>query len=173
MTTSGARYAGDPVSRPVWVNEASDSIRAMPKSVSFTCQLAVDEDVGRLHVAVQDAGSVGGHERVRHLQEQGSGDVGGERAPVADDLGQRAAVDVLHHQPVGVGLAVDDGIEDGHHVRVVELGTEACLALGPRQVGAVGSGQQPDLLEGHLAPEDLVATEPDCAHAPSPDLTVE
>ena len=34
--TSGARYAGDPVTRPVWVSEASASARAIPKSVSFT-----------------------------------------------------------------------------------------------------------------------------------------
>ena len=33
--TSGARYAGDPVTMPVWVSEGSLVIRAMPKSVSF------------------------------------------------------------------------------------------------------------------------------------------
>ena len=36
VATSGARYAGEPVTRPVWVSDASASARAMPKSVSFT-----------------------------------------------------------------------------------------------------------------------------------------
>src|SRR4051794_19989968 len=32
VATSGARYAGEPVTRPVWVNDGSPVTRAMPKS---------------------------------------------------------------------------------------------------------------------------------------------
>ena len=34
--TSGERYAGEPVTSPVWVSDGSASARAMPKSESFT-----------------------------------------------------------------------------------------------------------------------------------------
>ena len=65
--TSGARYAGDPVTSPVWVSEASAWARAMPKSESFTWPVGRDQDVRRLHVAVHDPGRVGGGERVGGL----------------------------------------------------------------------------------------------------------
>ena len=65
--TSGERYAGEPVTSPVWVSEASASARAMPKSDSFTWPVGRDQDVRGLHVAVHDAGRMGGGERVGGL----------------------------------------------------------------------------------------------------------
>ena len=132
-----------------------------------------DQDVGRLHVAVDDAGRVSGHEGVRDLTEQPRRVVRGQPSFVPDDLGQRRTLDVLHHQPVDVGVAVDRDVEDRDHVRVVEVGTQACLTLGACEVGPVGAREQADALERHLAAEDLVPTEPDRTHAASPDLALE
>ncbi len=89
------------------------------------------------------------------------------------ELGEGGALDVLHHQPAPVGLGVGDDVEDGDHVRVVELGAQPRLALGPREVGAVRAREQADLLERDRTPEHLVPPEPDRAHATSTDLPVE
>ena len=135
--------------------------------------LPVDQDVGGLHVTVGDPGAVGGDEGVGRLPEQGSGLVRGERAALAHQLAEVDAVDVLHHQPAGIGVGVDDHVEDGDDVAVVEPGAEPRLALRPGQVGAVGARQHPDALQGHLATEDLVAPQPDHARAAAPDLALE
>ena len=148
-------------------------IRAMPKSVSFTRRVPVDQDVRRLHVPVHDAGRVGGDQGVRRLPQQRRGVVGGEPALGPDQLGQGGPVDVLHHQPAVVGVGVGDEVEDRHHVRVVEPRGQLRLALGAGEIGAVRARQETDPLERHRSPEHLVVAEPDCAHAAASDLTVE
>ena len=82
---------GEPVTRPVWVSEASASARAMPKSESFTWPSGGDQDVRRLHVAVHDPGRVRGGQRVGGLAQQRGRLVGGERAVAADQLGEGRA----------------------------------------------------------------------------------
>ena len=66
-----------------------------------------------------------------------------ERAAATDELGQVAAVDVLHHQPVLVVL--DEEVEDGDDVRVVEAGRQLGLALGAHQVGGGAARRHADL----------------------------
>ena len=88
--------------------------------------LVVQQQVARLHVAVQHAG------RVRRLQsvEQGDADphhLGfGERALVANHVGEGAAADQLHDQP-GPAVLLDD-VEDAHRVRILDRSDCSCFA---------------------------------------------
>ena len=56
---------------------------------------------------------------------------------------------------------------------MVERRREPRLARGALEVGAGPAGEHPDALERDGAAEDLVAAEPDDAHAAAPDLTLE
>ena len=88
--------------------------------------------------------------------------------PSVDELGEVGADHVLHDQPLLLALA--DEVEDGHDVRVVEPGRESRLALGAHQPWRVPAGEEPDALERDLAPEQLVAGQPDGAHPALADL---
>jgi hypothetical protein len=88
-----------------------------------------------------------------------------------DPIGERLALDVLHHQPLMVPVL--DEVEDGHHVRVVELRRQPRFALGPRQVGAGRAGQHADALDRDITAEHLVAREVDGAHPAAPELAPE
>ena len=64
-----------------------------------------------------------------------------ERAVVADPVGERLALDVLHHQPLVV--LVRDQVEDRDHVRVVEHRRQPGFALGACRSGLVAPGSMP------------------------------
>ena len=70
-------------------------------------------------------------------------------------------------------VVLRDQVEDRDDVGVVEPGGQPGLALGAAEVGAVAARHHADPLEGDLAPEHLVAAEPDGAHAAAADLAVE
>ena len=131
----------------------------------------VDQDVGRLDVAVHDPRGVCGGQGVGGLHEQRCRLVGGEGTAFAHQPPEVDPVDVLHHQPPGV--VVDDRVEDRDHVRMVQPCAEPCLALGAGEVGPVGAREQPDPLERHGPVEDLVAAQPDRPGATATDLAVE
>ncbi len=130
------------------------------------------QDVRGLHVAVHDAGLVRGCERVGGLAQQRCGLVRRQGAVLPDQLGERASLDVLHHQPV-LGALVHE-VEDRDHVRVVEPRREPGLPLGALEVGgADAGGHAAEALERDLPPEHLVGAEPDGAHATAADLAVD
>ncbi len=133
--------------------------------------VAGHQDVRRLHVAVHDAGRVRGGQCVGRLPQQRRGLVGGQGTVAPDQLAQGHPGDVLHDQPPLVALV--DEVEDRDHVRVVEPGRQTALALGALQVGGAAAGHHADPLDRDVAAEDLVAGEPDGAHAAAPDLPIE
>ncbi len=130
-----------------------------------------DEDVRRLHVAVDDARGVRRGQGVGRLPEDGGGQVGRECSVPLHQARQGHALDVLHHQPALVALG--DQVEDGHHVRMVEPGRKPCLPLGAHEVRGLAARGRADPLDRDVAAQVLVASEPDRAHAASTDLPVE
>ncbi len=95
---------------------------------------AADHDVGRLDVAVEDAARVGERERVQDAQRRSRPAaqrvaavvVGVAGAEPVEDVGERLALDVLHHEEVAA-LLVDAHVVDGHDVGVLELPDDADL----------------------------------------------
>jgi hypothetical protein len=81
--------------------------------------VAVEEDVGRLEVAVEDALGVGGGEGDGDFAEERGG-LAGREGPLAETVGEVAAVDVVHREIRVRGGAA--GIVDGDDVRVAEAG---------------------------------------------------
>ena len=137
---------------------------AMPKSQTFYAPRASQEHVARLQVAVHDAeraavrrlGVVGRAQRARHVPRDPDRDRGrhgeAQAEHAADQLGQRAAVAVLHRHPDDAVLLVH--ALDLHHVRVAEPAAEPRF---PQQ--RVGAQQLPvavahrHQLQGELPPE--------------------
>ncbi len=108
-----------------------------------------EEDVRRLEIAVDDAAPVYGLEPREHRPEH-VGDRRHREGPLArrpDALFEGAARHVLHDEERAVRIE----LEDAHHVRMVEPGSNPCLAreahvrVAPR--GAAADGQH---LHGHV-----------------------
>jgi hypothetical protein len=128
------------------------------------------QHVGRLDVAVDDAGPVG--------DDQGLGDAGPdpgrlglvERAPV-EELAERLAVDQLH----------DDGLESGGRAGVVDRDDRGMGQAGRGEGLGAEPGDERGVLDQvleqdlhrHGAVEDLVAGLPDAGHAPCGEGVVE
>jgi hypothetical protein len=118
----------------------------------------VEQDVGRLDVAVHDAGPVRRRQRPEEAQRLALDLVGGRRAVLGDPLGQAAARQVRHHQDDLVALV--DHVEQSDHVGVVQAPQHLGLAqeplAGARDVGGRALQRQPlerDLLAVRVAGE--------------------
>ena len=123
----------------------------------------LDEDVGGLDVAVDDAGLVGVGEPGQHLHDHRHLPLDGHRRGLAHRLLEVLALQELHRdEGRAVGVAAE--VEDGDQVRVLHLrdrpglASEALLELGV--VRDLGDHD----LEGHVAVEDGVVGEVDLAH---------
>ncbi len=131
------------------------------------------QDVGRLHIAVQDALAVGGTQHVQHGHAHLGGAARGERAVVADDLGERAALDQLHHDPGAVVLV--DHVVDRHGSVVADPGNGLRLAqrAGDQTTLLVllHPAGEAQLLDRDRTAQHLVACPPDRAHtAPAENI---
>jgi hypothetical protein len=129
------------------------------------------EDVGRLHVAVHDAVAVGEPEGGRHIGRDVDGALRVERAVGAQDVGEGAAVHVLHHHVVRAALTTE--VVDAHDVRMREVGGGGGLAaeaLDEVRVGGVLGEQD---LDGHGPVEQAIAREEDVGHAASTEAAVD
>src|SRR6185436_5043609 len=127
--------------------------------------VAVDEDVLRLDVTVQDAALVRRLQRLGDLDEA-RGDLArvgpAPGAPALDEVGQRRAVadELLDDEGLAFDLA---DLEDRHDAAVIDAPGRARLA--PQPVQADGLEPGPHELERHAAPERDLLGLPHAAHA--------
>ena len=126
--------------------------------------LAVQQDVPRLEVAVDDAALVGVVNRSSDRGEQPCRLLGG--APKAS---QRAALDQLHAE-VRLPLVFAD-LVDGHDVGMIKVGRR--FGLGAEAQRLIGGGHLPgqEHLEGHGAVEIDLPRPEDDTHAAARDLS--
>ncbi len=98
----------------------------MPKSSSLAWPLPVDQDVGRLDVAVDDQVRVRVRDRLEHVEEEARrGPRRPERSAVAVRV-DRLALDVLEDE-VRLARAGDAGVEQAGDVRVGEPREDVAL----------------------------------------------
>ncbi len=127
--------------------------------------VAVDEDVLRLHVAVDDTVAMGRAQRAGDLGEHGRGAIGRQR-PAGEHVGEAAGVDQSHHQVRGTGLA--PVVVQRDDVRVLQPGDELGLGLEPADERRIVGEPGLDHLDRHLTPDDrLVGAEHRAERAPS------
>ena len=119
------------------------------------------EDVGRLDVAMDDAGPVGGVERV--------GDVGGDGEQVGDwqrtgaqPILQRLAFEPLHGDERRSGVLAD--LVDGADMRMVERRSRPRFAPKSFDRGRVGRHRRGQKLERDLASEPQILGQIDDTH---------
>jgi hypothetical protein len=130
-----------------------------------------EQHVGRLDVAVHDAGGVGLGEGVGHLGDDGRG-VDGRQLPAPVELRpQRVAADQLHDD--GLVAVVGDGVVDGDDRRVGQAGGGQGLAAEARDERVVGREVRVQQLDGHRPGQHLVGRLPDGGHAPGRDALAE
>ncbi len=125
-----------------------------------------EEDVAGLEVAVQEPGSVGVGQRAGHLAAHVHGLVH-RKWTAGQPRGQRLAPEQLEDQ-VRAGLALPV-VEDGDDVLVLEAGRRLGL-LEQHGVELPGPHAGAHRLEGHRAPQVLVAGLEDHAEAAAADL---
>ncbi len=132
---------------------------------------AAEDDVAGLDVAVDDPRGPGLDEGVGGLGEDRGRTSFRQRPLCSDQLGERPAVHVLHHQPEAV-LVLDE-VEDRHHVGVVGPGSEPRLALRAHDVVVGRAGQQADALHRDPAVQQLVVREVDHTGSTAADLLLQ
>ena len=124
--------------------------------------VGVDQHVGRLEVAMDDAGVVGVLQSVSDLAQVTPCGKGVERAAV-QDVAQRAATNQRHGE-VGHPLGKLE-VVDRQDVRMVELGQRLRFGLEPLHEAVVLEELWRQGLQGHLAPERLLHRAVDHRHA--------
>ena len=129
------------------------------------------EDVGRLDVAVDDAGRVGGGQRRGHLRAERGRLLLVQGGELAEDLRQGLRGDQLQDE-ARLTLVLDD-VVDRHRVTVVQPSSEPRLPHGPsgHQLGRFGARTLRGVedLQGDRPSEPLVPPLPHRAHAASSD----
>ena len=99
--------------RDAEVAELEDAVRA-------------EQEVLRLHIAVDQTGGVDGGEPGAHLRAERRGFGRRQLPALRDELGERPPLHVLHRDE-GTAVVLAD-VEDAHDVRVREPRRQACLA---------------------------------------------
>ena len=151
--------AGETVARAVHLRDAEVGEHRATRFV-------VEENVGRLDVAMDDAVAVRAFERVGQLGENAMRLVAGKPSVDPQTLGERHAADVAHDEvPDAVDLA--EGVER-QDPRVRQLRRDARLA--PKSFATIGRGGKigPQHLDRHESFERPLAREIDRAHAALP-----
>jgi hypothetical protein len=162
----------DVVDRPDHVARLRDlgavALQALRESeICQKCAAALDQDVRRLDVAVDQPERVGGVERRGDLAARVDRPVGPQAALLAQHGGEVRALDVLHReveQPVDLA-----GVVDRDDVRVLERRGDPRLALEAlAEALRLGVFRGDDLDRG-AAPEVQVLGPVDDAHAAAPE----
>ena len=120
-----------------------------------------EQDVGRLEIAMHDAGGV------RRVEAPAQPLRDGERAldrqrPALDEVGERLAAHVLHDDERRIA---DDEIEEARHVRVLDGGDRLRLVLEALAELGVGEQLRLEQLDGHAHADGDVLGDEDLAHA--------
>ena len=127
-------------------------------------QPRLEEDVGRLHVAVDEPGGVRGVETLGDLLDDGDRPRGIESPLRTDHLPQVTALDLLHGE---IQNAVRLPRRDGpHDVRIVDGGRRPRLAQEPHPKSLVRLERGEEDLQGDAAPACHVLGEVDRAGRP-------
>ena len=163
---SGARYLGVPTTRPRWVRRVSTASagptsRARPKSSSFT-PWRVRKMLAGLRsrwIRPRSCTEASVSTTVRAI---GAGFVKWQGA-AHEPVGERLAVEQLHHEVVHAVLVAD--VVNGADVRVVQRGDGAGLALEPAPAIRVCRDLARQHLDGDAAPQPIVVGTIDLAHA--------
>ena len=143
------------------------SLLASPKSVTRGWPVGVEQDVGRLEVAVDDAVLVGVLRRPRRPADQlrpPRAGAAGRRRP----LRQALALDEPHAEVMLPVVLAD--LVDRHDAGMVEVGGGLGLGVEPLDVGVVGELAGEDHLEGHGAVQADLPRLVDDPHAAAGDL---
>jgi hypothetical protein len=115
----------------------------------------VEQDVGGLDIAVDDALLVGGIQGGGDLVEQEGDLLRGPGFPALQGLCQGAAFHQAHDQVSTLGVA--PVVVERHDVQVLQLGDQLCFTFeAADELGAVGVFGQDDL-DCHLAVDGLLA----------------
>ena len=139
--------------RDAEVAELEDAVRA-------------EQEVLRLHIAVDQTGGVDGGEPGAHLRAERRGFRRRQLPALRDELGERPPLHVLHRDE-GTAVVLAD-VEDAHDVRVREPRRQACLAeKAPLQVLVPGEVLR-EPLQRHRPVELDVVREVDRGHRPMP-----
>ena len=110
----------------------------------------VEEDVGGLDVAVDDAVGVRRSEGAADLARDGQGLLEGERTVVEAPL-ERATTQPAHDQVGRVG--VTPVVDERHDVGVLDAGHQVRFGLEAADEGRLRGQLAADLLDRHLAPD--------------------
>ena len=167
--------AGVPMATPAPVSvapEVDDRALAIPKSVTMTRPRgALEQDVVRLDVAVDDRERMGGAEGVGRLRHDAPRLVDRQLAPPPDPPGDRFAVHVAHDE-VDQALAFADGV-DRDDMGVGQPGGGLGLA-GKALADVLLEGELGrQHLDGDAALEPLVPRPVDHPHPATPDLALD
>ena len=130
--------------------------------------VAVDHDVLRLDVAVDDAAAVRALDGGEQLQTDADGFVPAQAIVPADEVFERLALDVLHDDVVGpVGLAP---IVDADEVRLVEAGRGLGLPAEALDEGGVVQQSLKEDLDGDAPSEGEILAQVHVGHAAAAEL---
>ncbi len=131
----------------------------------------VEHEVGRLDVAVDDAALVRVREAGGGLSHPLDDVVDRLRAGFLDELGERAALDEVHHEVVrAMGFTALDRTDD---VRVVERGRGPELAFEPSHGAAIAERRRIDDLQRHDPSVATMLGTVDAAHATAAHLRLD
>jgi hypothetical protein len=122
---------------------------------------ALQDDVGRLQVAMDDSLLVRGHERLADLARNGECD-GDRKRSTVEPIGQRRSLDQLEDQ--GSDAVRFFQAVDGADVRVIECGERPRFTREARAPFGVGGEVRREDLDRDVAPELVVAGAVDLAH---------
>ena len=155
-----------PITAPVWVRRLLGVDGPGDAEVGDLHDPVLgDEDVARLHVAVDDPVAVGVGQGDGHVGADLGRPVGVHGAGRAQDGGQGPAVDELHDDEVGAVVLAP--VEDGDDVRVGQVGGGLGLAAEPLHEGPVDRQLGEEDLQGHGPVEQPVVGPVDLGHPPA------
>ena len=177
---SGDRYCAVPMTAAVWVTVAG-VVRYRPRDAEvhdLDRAGAGDHDVRRLDVAVHDPVAVAEVQGAAHLGDDLHGAPRRQPSLGLEDVAQRPALDVLHHDVRHLGVAVRAtvvlaGVVDRHDRRVVQAGRGLRLATEPVQERRVAREVGAQHLDRDIAAETHVAPAMHLGHAAVADELAE